>query len=162
MSGGTGKYSFDTSALIDGIERFYPPANFPGVWEAIDDLIIAGRILISDEVWREATAADAALRDWCMEPGSHRTSAVCPTHKAVAAAAGAIVQRFLTWVTQGLKNGADPFVIAVAEIHGCTVVSGETNGGPGRPKIPYVCRQLSVPHIRFTDVIIREGWVLRR
>ncbi|MCB2178139.1 MAG: DUF4411 family protein [Actinomycetales bacterium] len=31
-------YSFDTSALIDGIERFYPLANFPGIWAAVDEL----------------------------------------------------------------------------------------------------------------------------
>lgn len=32
-------YSFDTSALIDGMERFYPIGNFPALWDRFDDLI---------------------------------------------------------------------------------------------------------------------------
>lgn len=47
-------YSFDTSALIDGLERFYPQANFPALWERIDELIDRGRLRISEEAWKEA------------------------------------------------------------------------------------------------------------
>ncbi len=52
-------YSLDTSALIDGIERFYPRRNFPVLWDNIDELIAGGRLLISEEVWLEAQAIDA-------------------------------------------------------------------------------------------------------
>lgn len=152
-------YSFDTSALIDGIERFYPIANFPGLWERMDELISAGRLLVSEEAWNEAVSADAALKEWCNEDGAGREACIALTDSAVAAVAGAIARQFPKWITQGRKNGADPFVIAVAEVRGCAVVSGETNGGPGKPKIPYVCGERNVEHVRFTDVVIREGWV---
>jgi hypothetical protein len=39
------------------------------------------------------------------------------------------------------------------------VVSGETNGGPGKPKIPYVCGERNVSHGRFVSVVKNEGWV---
>lgn len=58
-------YSVDTSALIDGLERYYPEDSFPALWERVDDLIDRGRFLMSDEVWEEATAKDLAVKRWC-------------------------------------------------------------------------------------------------
>ena len=151
-------YSFDTSALIDGIERFYPIDNFPALWEKIDALIVEGRLWISQEAWDEAVIADAALKDWCTDSAANRTSCIHPTDAAVAAVAGAIVAAFPNWIKQGRKNGADPFVIAVGEVTSGMVISGETNGGPGKPKIPYVCGQRNIPHGRFVDVVVAENW----
>ena len=152
-------YSFDTSALIDGIERFYPIDNFPALWNRIDDLIKTGRLHVSEEAWNEAVSVDSALKEWCQDSSAGRERCVVPTDAAIATTAGAIVQQFPKWTQQGNKNHADPFVIAVAEIRSCAVISGETNGGPGRPKIPYVCSQRRVQHGRFVDVVVREGWV---
>lgn len=154
----TRKYSFDTSALIDGIERFYPIRNFPGLWERIDELIADGRLLVSEEAWKESQAADAPLREWCQEEGANREKSVCKTDAAIGAVAGAIVEAFPNWITQGRKNQADPFVIAVAEVVANMVISGEKDGGPGNPKIPYVCSQRGVEHGRVVDVIRLEDW----
>ncbi|MCL2463911.1 MAG: DUF4411 family protein [Micrococcales bacterium] len=162
LAAGRQLYSFDTSALIDGLERFYPIKNFPGIWEGIDSLIDDGRLLVSEEAWREAVSADAPLKEWCEDTAAGRDRCICSTDDVVATTAGEIVFQFPGWVTRGKKNTADPFVIAVAEAHTCGVISGETNGGPGRPKIPYVCAQRGVPHHRFVDVIVAEGWVLHR
>lgn len=71
----------------------------------------------------------------------------------------AIVAQFPRWARQGTKNNADPFVIAVAEIRSCTVVSGEKPGGPGTPKIPYICGVRQVEHARFVDMVVYEKWV---
>lgn len=153
------QYSFDTSALIDGIERFYPIDNFPALWNRIDDLIKTGRVYVSEEAWNEAVSVDSALKDWCTDSTAGRERCVVATDVAIAAVAGAIVQQFPKWTQQGNKNHADPFVIAVAESRACMVISGETNGGPGKPKIPYVCVQRQVKHGRFIDVVKAEGWV---
>jgi hypothetical protein len=150
-------YCVDTSALIDGIERFYPLANFPALWERVDDLIDTGRLIVSEEAWKEVFAADAPLKQWASE--AHRAKCVCPTTAEIATVAGEIAAQFPKWAKQGTKNSADPFVVAVGEVHSYTVISGETNGGPGTPKIPYVCGQRGVHHGRFIDVVTKEGWV---
>ena len=70
------------------------------------------------------------------------------------------MQQFPQWIQQGNKNHADPFVIAVGEVRSaCMVVSGETNGGPSKPKIPYVCGQRQVVHGKFINMVTTEGWV---
>jgi hypothetical protein len=77
----------------------------------------------------------------------------------IAALAGSIANRFPKWASQGTKNNADPFVVAVGELYSYTVISGETNGGEGKPKIPYVCQVRGVTHGRFVDVVTNERWV---
>ncbi len=143
--------------MIDGIERFYPIRNFPALWEKIDGLIEEGRLIVSEEAWNEFGDADAPLKEWAKE--ANREKCVRPTDDAVAALAGQIVNRFPKWAAQGTKNNADPFVVAVGELHECTVISGEKNGGEGNPKIPYVCLVRGVVHGRFVDVVTSEGWV---
>ena len=152
-------YSFDTSALIDGIERFYPIENFPALWNRIDELIDTGRLHVSEEAWNEAISVDSVLKNWCMDTSAGRERCIDPTDAAIATIAGAIAHQFPKWSQQGNKNHADPFVIAVAEVRSCMVVSGETNGGPSRPKIPYVCGERNVSHGRFGNVVRNEGWV---
>lgn len=150
-------YSFDTSGLIDGLERFYPETNFPRLWERIDELIDDGRLLVAEEAWREACGHESATQVWCQT--NSRARCVYPTSLAIAQLSGAIVTQFPTWLKQGTKNYADPFVIAVAQATGGIVVSGEKHGGPGTPKMPYVCQQINVAHWTLTDVIRAEGWV---
>jgi len=159
MAGKDRVYSFDTSALIDGIERYYPIGNFPALWEKIDDLIEDGRMRVSEEAWKESIGADAPLKEWCNESGADRSKCIYQTDAAVATIAGAIVQDYPKWIKQGGKNSADPFVIAVGEVTSGIVISGETNGGPGTPKIPYVCGQRGVEHGRVVDVVVKEKWV---
>ncbi|MGO4956761.1 DUF4411 family protein [Luteococcus sp. Sow4_B9] len=154
----TNLYSFDTSALIDGLERFYPQKNFPALWEKIDDLIAQGRLLISEEAWKEAIRVASATKDWCEDVNAARNQAIRNTDAAVAAIVGAIMRDYPQWAKQGRKNGADPFVIAVAEALDGTVITGEKGGGPAKPKIPYVCDKRQVPHGALVRVITSEGW----
>lgn len=152
------RHSFDTSALIDGLERFYPQQNFPTLWERVDDLIAEGRLLISEEVWREAIRVDSATKRWCEDRSAGRDRAVSRTDADIAAVVGDIMADYPHWSTQGSKNGADPFVIALAESQDMMVITGEKNGGPSKPKIPYVCRERDVPCGHFTEVIRAERW----
>lgn len=39
-------YSVDTSALIDGLERYYPMSTFPALWDQVDVVVDEGRFLI--------------------------------------------------------------------------------------------------------------------
>lgn len=154
-------YSVDTSALIDGLERFYFEAAFPGIWENIGRLVASGRFFISEEVWIEAQKKDAVVKAWCERDTSGNL--VVPTDTAIAAEVTALLRRFprIVMAMKG-RNRADPFVIAVARLRNATAVTGEGHDGTeNRPKIPFVCQQLGIECIRFTDLIRQEGWVFR-
>ncbi len=150
-------YSADTSALIDGLERYYPEDHFPALWEKMDELVSGGRLIISEEVWEEAQTKDAVVKAWC-EP--RKDSIVVPTDTVVAQE----VQRVLAGherLVMNMKgrNRADPFVIAVANLRGAVVVTGEgSDGTESRPKIPFVCQHLGIECVKFVDVIRLEGW----
>lgn len=150
-------YSVDTSALIDGLERYYRPASFPSLWKQIDDLVDRGRLVCSEEVLEEATLRDLPTRQWCLE---RQDRLIVATDSSVAVEVRVLLGEYPA-LTKNLKgrNRADPFVIVVAKMRGATVVTGEgQDGSVNRPKIPWVCRQLKVPCIRLADLIAQEGW----
>jgi hypothetical protein len=156
MTPGT-TYSIDTSALMDGMKRYYPPATFTQLWVQIDGLIEAGRLLASEEVAEEVKVHDDELRDWVH---SRAGRLIVPTDARIASEVTRVltVNPRLAGNIRG-RNRADAFVIALASLRGATVVTGEGhNGTADRPKIPYVCQQLGIPCIRLLEVIIAEGW----
>jgi hypothetical protein len=62
-----------------------------------------------------------------------------------------------------LYESADAYVIALAQIHGGTVVTQETTAAEKRNSkqthfIPDVCRDLGVPCINLLGLMRREGW----
>ncbi len=62
--------------------------------------------------------------------------------------------------TRKNRSGADPFVVALAKINGCTVVSNErATHSPDRPNIPDVCTALGIRCITILDLIREQGWV---
>jgi Domain of unknown function (DUF4411) len=151
-------YSVDTSALLDGLERYYPEASFPALWKKIDELIAAGRFFFSEEVWDESRERDAAAKVWCDNRG--KNSLVVPTDAVIAKEVQEILVRFPKLVANMKgRNRADPFVIAVARIKGAVVVTGEgPDGNQSRPKIPFICQNMNVHCVRFLDIVRIEGW----
>jgi Domain of unknown function (DUF4411) len=151
-------YSFDTSALIDGLERYYPIGSFPGLWQQIDALVGDGRLVLSEEVWEEVHKKDAVAADWC--DGHGKESLVIPTDAVIVQEVQSILQQNSRMVMNMKgRNRADPFVIAVARVRSATVVTGEANDGTAnRPKIPYICQQYAIPCQRLLEVIQSEGW----
>jgi hypothetical protein len=55
-----------------------------------------------------------------------------------------------------LLYAADPWVVALAEARGLTVVTMEEGGTANRPKIPHVCAHFRVPCIPVVDLIRKE------
>jgi len=150
-------YSVDTSALIDGLERFYRPLSFPSLWIRVDQLIAEGRLLCSEEILEEATLRDLPAKEWCLQ---RKEQLIVPTDAAVATEVQALLGKYPA-MTKNLKgrNRADPFVVVVASMRGATVVTGEGQGGSAsRPKIPWVCHELGIPCVQLADVITQEGW----
>jgi Domain of unknown function (DUF4411) len=57
-------YVIDTSALLDGWARHYPPDVFPSLWSLIEEMIKVGELLSPDEVLGELSQKDDAVYQW--------------------------------------------------------------------------------------------------
>ena len=142
---------------MDGWLRYYPPKHFPGLWGRVDSLIEEGRLLVSEEVLVEVSEHTDSLAEWLQE---RRNEVIVPTDNAVTTAVRQILASHERIVMSGSgRNRADPFVIAVARLHGATVVTGEKGGSTSRPKIPSVCDDLDILHTSLVGMIQTEGWV---
>jgi len=61
--------------------------------------------------------------------------------------------------TRKNRSGADPFVIALAALEGCAVVTGEgPTGKPEKPNISDVCDTLGVRCINLLTLFREQGW----
>jgi len=59
----------------------------------------------------------------------------------------------------GGRNGADPFVIALARVRGGVVVTEETaSGNIQKPRIPDVCDAINVPWVNLIGFVTAQGW----
>lgn len=149
-------YSIDTSALLDGWIRYYPPDIFPGLWRRIEDLIGQGALRATEEVLEELKRKDDDVFKWAK---LHMEMFV-PIDESTQEIVTTILKDFEKLVdTRKNRSFADPFVIALAHLNKCTIVSGEKGtGNPDRPKIPDVCRALGIRCISLLELIRREGW----
>jgi hypothetical protein len=150
------KYSIDTSGILDGW-RHYPPDIFPPVWERFESLITSGDARASDEVLRELKKKEG-----------DETYAWCSAHPAMFLPLDAEIQQSVTEIlavhprlveSGGKRSAADAFVIAVARLHKCAVVTGESPSGKiHKPRIPDVCDALGIEVLTLLGVFRREGW----
>lgn len=149
------QYSIDTSALMDGWSRWYPPDVFPSVWEQMKAAIAAGAIRATDDVREELKRKSDDLFNWCMAS----SGLFVPLDEDVQVSAREILQEFPKLVDERSgKNMADPFVVALARVHDLVVVTGEKGGTRDRPKIPNVCDHFSVRCIDITAMIRELKW----
>jgi hypothetical protein len=82
-----------------------------------------------------------------------------PLHPELQTAQEAIVNQFPKLINQAKKRSlCDPWVIALAQLRACPVVTYEDIGGTKRPRIPDVCHQLSIACISVGDLIEEMGW----
>lgn len=149
-------YSIDTSALVNGWVRYYPPAVFHSLWDQIDGLVIAGDLVASRSVYEEIKRQDDDLSDWA------------EGHDGLFVEDDEEVQQrvrriFADWprpvdFTRYL-TGADPFVIGLAQCRGLSVVTGEKpSNNPDAPKIPDACNHYGVSCIDLLGMIQARGW----
>ncbi len=151
-------YCFDTSALIHAWIRAYPPKHFGSLWNQLDGLIAAGRMLSSIEVYNELKKKDDELASWAKDRKDELFREIDgPVQDAVVVLMHAYPR--LVDTSKG-KSGADPFVIAQAMGANpmLIVVTQEDGGSELRPKIPYVCAQQGITCMRILDVIQMENW----
>lgn len=149
-------YVFDTSSLVGAWVRSYPPDLFPGVWAHMDELAQAGQLIAPEDVLEELKAQDDDLLGWVKT----RTDAIIvPTTRALLLEARDVLADHQGLTKTGTGRGrADPFVIALAALRECPVVTQEQGGSTAKPRIPYVCTARGVACMSILDVIRAEGW----
>jgi hypothetical protein len=128
---------------------------FPGVWEKIEEMISEQLICSVDEVYYEILAQDDILADWV----KMRKQIFLPIDEDIQRNAIDILKAHSNLLDiKKNKSGADPFLIAVARVHECTVVTEEKpSGGPERSKIPDVCSAYGIECIKLLEMLKREG-----
>ena len=144
------KYVLDANAFIN-MQRHHPHDVFVSLWSKMANLIDEGLVISADEVFDELSAGDDFLLKWVKQ----RKSAFIPSGHDIQYLVRDILQKYPTLVTGSRKaNGSDPFVIALAKLKNCTLVSDETRAGDGQPvKIPNVCEAYGVRLIKFVDFL---------
>jgi hypothetical protein len=115
-----------------------------------------GTLLAIDEVARELERKDDGLFEWVK---AHETM-VISIDGAVQARLTQIMGKYGRLVdTRRNRSGCDPWVIALAQERGLTVVTAEKpTGSLTRPKIPDVCQDLGIDCIDLIGPFRRLGW----
>jgi len=150
------KYSIDTNALIDCWRRHYPKKIFPKLWTNLDEIVRNGRLVATDYVYIELGRVEDELLEWA-KLNRHM---FLPMDKPVQDAGKNIlaVHRNLINLKRNSSMG-DPWVIAVAQVHQCAVVTTEVaTGDPNRPKIPDVCKLMGIDCFNLLQFFEKEGW----
>ena len=151
-------YCIDTSSLVHGWRRAYPPKRFAGLWGRIDGLIDEGRLVASIEVFEELARKDDEICAWAKD---RKAALFREIDDDVQGAVVHVMARYPKLVDTGKgKSGGDPFVIAQAMAGDpvLTVVTQESGGSADRPRIPYVCQSEGVPCIDLLAMIDAEDW----
>lgn len=149
-------YSVDTSAILDGWRRYYPPDTFPGLWKQLDTLIEAGTLRATEEVLHELAKRDDEVHEWA----AGRPDLFVPIDDAVQEAVREVLAGFPKLIdTRTGRSAADPFVIALAKVNSCSVVTAEmASNKPHRPHIPDVCDAMGISCHNLLQLIRQEGW----
>lgn len=117
---------------------------------------MAGEVGATEEVFLELKKKDDSVHTWAKK---HR--GMFKRHDAPIQTAAAQILRAHRGLIRanGNRSGADPFVIGLAMVEKCTVVTGERpSGSLAKPRIPDVCISMGVPCISFTGLFDEQGW----
>ena len=129
---------------------------FPAVWRWMASLVAAGHLRATAVVLEELSRKDDELLSWARG----QKDFVVPLDGPVQLAASDILARFPDWVdANATETSADPFVVALAQVHGLTVVTQERPNS-GRPHIPDVCRAYQITCCDLLGLMRQESLVL--
>lgn len=149
------KYSIDTSSLVESWWRRYPPDVFPTLWENyLPQLIAAHELHASEEVHVELERQEDDVLAWS-EGQPNFFIEIDGTLQTVVKAILANHANLID--ARAGRSGADPFVIALAQVNDAAVVT-EEQSRPTKPRIPDVCQALGIRCLNMLDLIREEGW----
>jgi hypothetical protein len=149
-------YSFDTSSLLNGRRDLLPPDTFVTLWMNIESMIATEEIRCVDEVLNELAKREDVVHEWAKS----QSELFLPLTADVQQAAREVLQAHPKLVgAGGGRNTADPFVIALARVHGGVVITEETlSGNINKPRIPDVCNAMGVPWLNLVRFVQQQAW----
>lgn len=150
------KYSIDTSALIEGWYRRFPPDIVPGFWDNLDELIQNGNLKATQEVLVELEKKHDVIHNWVKE----RENLFILIDEEIQFVVREILSNHKTLIdSRRNRSSADPFVIALAKINSSIVITEELpTQSDNRPHIPDVCDALNIEYINLIDLSRIENW----
>lgn len=165
------KYVFciDTSAFVD-LHQYYGYTKLPEIWEEMDKLFAANRIISHKIVFDELTTQakkPSYLSKWITSKQIYFRSETGFQAKQVAT----IIAKFPRLIDPFCeKEQADPWLIALAIEENTqtkmfppgqevAVVSQENTNNPNR--IPAVCKYFSVKHLNLDQFFKENEWELK-
>src|SRR5213080_1266039 len=124
----------------------------------MDDAAEHGITLVIDEVVQELARKDDGIYRWVKQ----RPSMIVPIDAEIQGHVVSIMAKYSRLVdSRKHRSGCDPWVIALARTRGLTVVTGEkASGSLEKPKIPDVCKDLTIPCIGIVDFFREQHWRL--
>jgi hypothetical protein len=135
-------FFFDANIIIDGRVQSYPPDIFPTLWEFMAEFGDGPNGRMPREVLEEIERGDDDCASWCRDRRDFVVDATDGVLTVVAEIAGS----YPDWA-QGMRNYADPFLVANAEIAEGTVITNESyyrGTIESRLKIPNICEARGV------------------
>ena len=150
------EYSVDTSAIIEGWIRDFPPDVFPHAWMKIEELIDDRALVATEEVLIELERKHDKAYSWACQ---HKYMFI-PTDEKIQEAVRNILREYGKLIdTRRNRSGADPFVIALALVESLPVVTAENlSNSLDRPKIPDVCEALGIRWLNMIELFREQGW----
>jgi hypothetical protein len=149
-------FVFDTSAFLNGARHHYFFDTMPGVWALVEETIDDGRVIVPREVYRELFDQDDDITALVKR---HEAMVVEPS-EGVQRRAGEFQQMF---PKPGLRDGADPFIMAEAEDRAVAVVTYEGITFAGDPakkadeKLPALCAGVGIDCCTLAQALRRLG-----
>jgi predicted nucleic acid-binding protein len=148
-------YCIDTSVLIE-LKIRYPRNTFPSLWEKIGKLIEQGRIIAPRAVFDELVQYEDRndeLFKWVKrfkKMFKDLDSSQLQEVKKILIDHPDLVDK------DKQTEDADPFIIALAIIEGCSVITQESQIKVNR--IPYVCRKYKIKCISLVEFFSERKW----
>jgi hypothetical protein len=151
-------YSFDSGAFINGRRQIFMPKTFGAIWTRIEGMIATGQVRAVDEVKREVCRKDDDTARWAKA----QHGLFVPLAQDIQLATKKVLAEHPRLLGLGrFRNGADPFVIALAMTRGGTVVTQEGHGkNLNNPHIPDVCEAMAVPWKTLPEFVDEQGWTI--
>jgi hypothetical protein len=141
--------------LIESWVRNYRYSSFPSFWKKMETSIREGIMISPDIVLNELKRKEDELYEWAKS----QEKLFVPLSTEIQEIHTDIINAYPKLIDSSKNRSmCDPWVIALAQVQGCKVVTEESRGSEKRPKIPDVCDALGIKFLRIADLIEELNW----